>query len=256
MSDKAKDEFCCPRCGGNRCKRVELPNVALVHWLLNPAFVVNEMLLGQRLPRVTHICIKCDKPLVLRQFARCSACGAFHSAMLWGKGNTLGHWFGLFCPDCGGRIPTLLNLLSCIIAGVMAPVWWPLWRMVRHRWITLERNRARKLRESGASDRMPIRNWVWWGVFGWGLTVWVILCLYDVVRHGIQQGLVIDCIIILPIWLVAGGVFGYVMKRILGRMHRFKPGHCRACGYNLRGLPSDVCPECGFHFDPADRPSE
>jgi len=25
-------------------------------------------------------------------------------------------------------------------------------------------------------------------------------------------------------------------------------GHCRYCGYDLRGLPSDVCPECGRSF--------
>src|SRR4051794_26198974 len=25
---------------------------------------------------------------------------------------------------------------------------------------------------------------------------------------------------------------------------------CGACGYNLRGVPSDRCPECGRHFDP------
>src|SRR5437016_4317678 len=25
---------------------------------------------------------------------------------------------------------------------------------------------------------------------------------------------------------------------------------CGGCGYNLRGLPSDRCPECGQQFDP------
>ena len=26
---------------------------------------------------------------------------------------------------------------------------------------------------------------------------------------------------------------------------RFPPGHCQACGYNLTGNTSGVCPECG-----------
>src|SRR4051812_34313639 len=30
-------------------------------------------------------------------------------------------------------------------------------------------------------------------------------------------------------------------------------GSCRGCGYALRGLSSNRCPECGREFDPADR---
>src|SRR5258705_13028849 len=26
---------------------------------------------------------------------------------------------------------------------------------------------------------------------------------------------------------------------------------CGSCGYNLRGVPSDRCPECGQQFDPS-----
>jgi hypothetical protein len=29
-------------------------------------------------------------------------------------------------------------------------------------------------------------------------------------------------------------------------------GYCRRCGYDLRGLSSSLCPECGARFDPAD----
>src|SRR5690606_36987103 len=28
--------------------------------------------------------------------------------------------------------------------------------------------------------------------------------------------------------------------------------HCLHCGYSLRGLPENRCPECGTAFDPAD----
>ncbi len=29
------------------------------------------------------------------------------------------------------------------------------------------------------------------------------------------------------------------------RSRRFPPGHCQSCGYSLRGLTGDTCPECG-----------
>jgi hypothetical protein len=31
-----------------------------------------------------------------------------------------------------------------------------------------------------------------------------------------------------------------------------RPGHCRVCDYDLRGLPEPRCPECGTPFDPAE----
>ena len=34
----------------------------------------------------------------------------------------------------------------------------------------------------------------------------------------------------------------------------FPPGHCKSCGYNLRGLTENRCPECFTEFDLADVP--
>jgi hypothetical protein len=35
------------------------------------------------------------------------------------------------------------------------------------------------------------------------------------------------------------------------RDRRFPSGHCKRCGYSLRGLPEPRCPECGTAFEPA-----
>ena len=32
-----------------------------------------------------------------------------------------------------------------------------------------------------------------------------------------------------------------------------EPGHCSQCGYDLRGIASDRCPECGAHVASSDR---
>jgi hypothetical protein len=52
----------------------------------------------------------------------------------------------------------------------------------------------------------------------------------------------------LPIWLAAGAIVAYVLRRALRRLLTPRgptEPQCRACGYPTRGLPGHVCPECG-----------
>jgi len=37
----------------------------------------------------------------------------------------------------------------------------------------------------------------------------------------------------------------YLFRRRLRRKHRLQSGLCLYCGYNLHGITSDTCPECG-----------
>jgi hypothetical protein len=57
-------------------------------------------------------------------------------------------------------------------------------------------------------------------------------------RHGIT--LPFWALFLLPISLV-----GLSLWRELGRLLRERRGGCRACGYDLTGNRSGVCPECG-----------
>lgn len=250
------DEFICPRCQGNGFRKLELPNWALMHWLINPVFCVNEILLGQRMPRVIYFCIKCDLPLVLRQYIKCPTCCTFHRGLIWGKGNAFGHWFGLFCPTCGSQIPTLYNIISIFIILITAPVWLILWRIIRRRWIAYEQLRAKKVSEVAASEQLPVKNWLRWGTFSYGLFMWVAWCIFQYfVRINPTSTIPywLHCIIMLPIWLLCGAGFGFIMKIIMTRRHKWKKGYCRNCNYSLQGLPIDRCPECGFKFDYSDR---
>ncbi len=43
------------------------------------------------------------------------------------------------------------------------------------------------------------------------------------------------------------------LSRWLKRKCMTPPGHCQGCGYNLRGLRENRCPECGLPFEPNDR---
>lgn len=112
-------------------KRVRLPNPLLLHWILNPGLAVNEVVLGQRIPR-----------LMLRDpaqpymsfdttgFVPCPHCGAVHSVQLWDR-NRFGNWFGLVCPDCEGVIPCLWNLTSRVLLVLFFPIVWLVRRAVR-----------------------------------------------------------------------------------------------------------------------------
>jgi len=78
-----------------------LPHPLVLNWVLNPGLAVNELLLGQRLPRVMLIDKTSDKPFVERTFVPCPHCGVIHDGRLWGKASAFGRWFGVVCPACG-----------------------------------------------------------------------------------------------------------------------------------------------------------
>ena len=54
-----------------------------------------------------------------------------------------------------------------------------------------------------------------------------------------------------PIALSAVAVLAWAICRTTSLLAK-KEGTCRACGYDLRGLPEARCPECGRRFDRAE----
>lgn len=109
----------------DRFKVIELPAPSLVHWILNPGLAINELALGQRIATRTLVDQKAEGPLFERTYLECKACGALHPSRLWAK-SAVGNWFGLICPKCEVKIPTLLNAFSFILLIPTSPVWYPL----------------------------------------------------------------------------------------------------------------------------------
>lgn len=109
----------------DRFEVIELPRSSKLHWVLNPCLALNELILGQRIPARELVDQLSDAPWFERVYLECKRCGELHKALLWRK-STMGNWFGLLCPVCEAKIPTLLNVFSRALLIPTAPLWFPL----------------------------------------------------------------------------------------------------------------------------------
>jgi uncharacterized protein (TIGR02996 family) len=118
------DGFTCPGCGTWEAICWDLRNPMMLHWVLNPGLAVNELLLGQRIPKVMWTCRGC-----MRQFTRCGACRAFLSLQEPPFTRGFAQWFGCRCPQCGGNVPMLRNLTAgvAVTAGKLVTGYGWLW---------------------------------------------------------------------------------------------------------------------------------
>ena len=108
----------------SRFKTWALPHPIVLHWVLNPGLMFNELILGQRQPKVSLIDKESDKSLLERCYIPCPHCETLNDNRLWGKRNTFGHWFGLVCPSCHQVIPCLWNIFSLAVLAITFPLWY------------------------------------------------------------------------------------------------------------------------------------
>lgn len=190
----------------------KLPNPLLLHWIINPGLAFNELVLGQRIPKVTLIDKTSDAPVMERQFIPCPACDALNDARLWSKGNTFGHWFGLICPKCYEKIPCLWNITSLILLAITFPIW--IWLKIwgEKKWLEREKRRLSEVSIGGLPEASKI-NWLKMGAI-YGALMFCFMVLPRVFQNQLSPG---DIVIHALIWLGAGLVFGISMKFFLSR---------------------------------------
>ena len=198
--------------------RWALPHPMTLFWVLNPAAVFNELLLGQRLPKVTLIDRTSDRPLMERSFVPCPQCDAMHDGRIWGRSNAFGHWFGYICPDCGGDIPCLWSLTSLLVLAITAPVWVLPVRRWKVRWREMDRRRAVEARQAAplAAAAVP---WIRLGVFGFGSGMWLIANLVvQAISLKLERSFDVDfALTSLPVSLVSGVLWGLTMRHLMSR---------------------------------------
>lgn len=205
-------EFVCPECGGSDFKRWDHRHWAIIHWLVNPGLLVNELVLGQRLPKLMLICKTCQVPLVDRSYVPCAECGTMNRGRIWSAWAGFGHWWGYVCPSCGSTIPCLWNIWSRLILAVTSPLWYLPARFIRPHWIEYERRRIGNVsgRFAGPAREIP---WIRNGVLGFGGFMWVLWSAFALYRRAPLW----EILAMLPIWAGAGLFFGLIMKWSMSR---------------------------------------
>jgi|GEM_PF-2491499 len=194
----------CPKCGGYNFKVWKLPSPVIVHWVLNPGLAFNELVLGQRLPKVQLICKDCPEPLYDRSYVPCPHCNAMNRGRTWGKKRGFGNWLGYVCPACGKRIPCLWNYTSLVILAATSPVWYLPYRYYF-------RDRIPEKPAAFAGDEKPLsgRTWLRMGIF-WGFAMWLIMSVIpELKNHFSGHGANWHPVLIgIPVWGIAGALFG------------------------------------------------
>ena len=205
----------------NRFKIWALPHPLILFWVLCPALIFNELIFGQRLPKVMLIDKESDKPLMERTYVPCPHCETLNDQRLWAKWNGFGHWFGFVCPSCHQVIPCLWNIFSLAILAVTFPLWYFPARFFRRRWLEIEKKRLAKVLERPLIQ-VKFIHWLLIGVFGWGVLSWGLFEGWQVLDG--REWDLMKMIGNLPIWLVLGFVWGLLMHFFMNRKRKKADG--------------------------------
>ena len=207
----------------NRFKIWTLPHPFVLFWVLFPGAILNELILGQRLPKVMLIDKESDKPLMERTYVPCPHCETLNDGRLWAKWNAFGHWFGLVCPSCHEIIPCLWNIFSLVVLAITVPLWYfPAW-FFRRRWREKEKERLVNVLEHPLIQAKSI-NWLLIGTFGLGGFMWLVNEIVPQIWEVLNEGEwdLIMMFIALLIWLATGFAWGLAMRFFMNRKGKSK----------------------------------
>lgn len=190
-------------------------NLNIIHWMINPGLAINELILGQRIPRITLIDQTSDKPLMERTYIPCPNCKTYHDGRTWSAQNktALKNWFGLYCHNCNEIIPCIRNWTSGLILILTYPFWFWWINSWKRSWMDKQPQRFSNLSFEAIEHKKV--NWLKTGLV-WGAFMFITMTLLMPLITGTEYDLTI-ILINLPIWTIGGVAFGYTMKWWMGK---------------------------------------
>lgn len=184
----------------------------ILHWMINPGLVINELILGQTIPKVMLIEREGDKPFYQRSLIPCPHCGTLHSGLKWSNQNKTAfkNWYGLYCDNCGEIIPPQRNLTSLLILIITFPIWGWFRKSLRENWLKKQPERYKNLNLELLEKENTTKKWLKFGLL-WGLFMFVFSIVINPLISNVQitQKMILLNILI---WFIGGLGFGYIMK--------------------------------------------
>ncbi len=202
----------------DKYKIYDWKNGMMLHWLLNPGLAINELILGQRIPKssLEDKTLK-NKARYERIRVPCPHCKTLHDGRTWSiqNGTAFKNWFGLYCTSCGNIIPCLTNIFSLLILTLTFPIWGWFRKSLKAKWLERQPKRYENINLEIIRPPFKGRTWIKIGL-NWGAFMFVAMSIAypliigeTITSYTLLLGLVI--------WTIAGLLFGYLLKSLLYR---------------------------------------
>lgn len=188
-----------------------------LHWILNPALAINELILGQRVPKVSLEYKTTTKPRFERSIIPCPHCNTHHDGRVWSteNGRAFKNWFGLYCSNCGHTIPCLTNGLSFVLLAITFPIWGWFRQSLKARWLKKQPKRYEKLDIDFSSNSYDDKSWLASGL-SWSAFMFVLMeVIFPLLTY--QQITLKRLSLGIVIWSIGGLAFGYTMKIFMNK---------------------------------------
>ncbi len=201
----------------NRYKVYTWKNGMMLHWVLNPGVVINDLILGQKVSKIILEDKTIDKPRIERTFIPCPHCETIHDARTWSlqNGTILKNWFGLYCKSCGKTIPCMNNGLSLIILAVTFPIWGWFKNSLKAKWLAKQPERYKNIELELSKNPFGKKTWIKTGL-GYGAIMFLIMSIgfpyfedHEITLKSLTVGIVV--------WTIFGLIFGYTMKSYMSK---------------------------------------
>jgi len=189
----------------------------ILHWIINPGLVINELILGQTIPKIMLMEKDGDKPFYQRSLVPCPHCGTLHNGLKWSAQNKTAfkNWYGFYCDNCEKIIPPQRNLTSLLILIITFPIWGWYRNSLKENWLKKQPERYRNINLEFTEKKNTTKNWLKSGLF-FGLFMFIAMTfIFPLIE---QEPITKKHILIsIPIWLIAGLGWGYTMKIWMNR---------------------------------------